>query len=447
MSQLNRKIQTEFTHEGAPAKIINAEAQLRRTVMACLLWEDSFYEDGQSVADRIKLLVPQVDPEKVAEMAIHARSEQRLRHVPLLLARELARNGKLKSDLLFKIIQRADELTEFVAMYWQDGKCPLSKQVKLGLAKAFTKFDAYQLAKYNRNGQVKLRDVLFLCHAKPKDKLQESNWKKLAEGKLESPDTWEVGLTQGGDKKEVFTRLIQENNLGYMALLRNLRNMKESGVDERLVFTALEEGASKSKALPFRYIAAANAVPQWEPQIDKAMILAMGSMPRLQGKTLLMLDHSGSMSSGLSQKSELSRADAAAGLAILLAGVADSLEVVSFSSDGAGYYSGKFELVADVPPRQGMAMKDAYFNSMPVWGGTDLGAALKVTDKGNYDRLIVITDEQSCSRVPAPKGKGYMVNVATYQNGVGYHKWTHIDGWSESIVRFIVESEAENLPM
>lgn len=447
MSRLNKKVTTEFTHEGAPAKHINAEQQLRRTVMACLLWEGAFYEDGVSVVERIKSLVPLVKPDKVSEMAIEARSEQRLRHVPLLLCRELARIGKLKAETLFQVIQRADELTEFLAIYWQDGKCPLSKQVKLGLAKAFTKFDAYQLAKYDRDGSVKLRDALFLCHAKPKHEKQAEDWKQLVTGTLPTPDTWETGLSGGGDKKEVFTRLLQENNFGYMALLRNLRNMKEVGVDEQLVFDHLVGDAEKSKALPFRYIAAANAVPQWERPIDQAMQKAMEGLPKLKGKTVLMLDHSRSMKSMLSKKSDLNRADAAAGLAIYLSGVAENLECWSFSMEQSRTWSRtrNCELVAPIPPRYGMAMKDAYFNSMGDWGGTELGSALRAIDNGDYDRMIVITDEQSADKVPDPKGNGYMINVATYKNGVGYHKWIHIDGWSESIVRFIVELEAESL--
>jgi hypothetical protein len=36
-----------------------------------------------------------------------------------------------------------------------------------------------------------------------------------------------------------------------------------------------------------------------------------------------------------------------------------------------------------------------------------------------------------------------MVNVAPYQNGVGYNDgWIHVDGFAENVIRFIVESEA-----
>ena len=101
-----------------------------------------------------------------------------------------------------------------------------------GLARAFTKFDAYQLAKYDSDrGRIKLRDVLFLCHAKPKDAEQAAVWKKLVENTLEFPDTWEVALSAGKDKRENFERLLRESKLGGMAVLRNLRLMLAAGVD------------------------------------------------------------------------------------------------------------------------------------------------------------------------------------------------------------------------
>src|ERR1051325_7540236 len=118
----------------------------------------------------------------------------KLRHVPLLLVRVMARHKThrhLVGDTLARVIQRADELSEFVAIYWKDGRVPLSGQVKKGLAAAFPKFDEYALAKYNRPGPIKLRDVLFLAHAKPRDAAQAEAWKRLVEGQLTTPDTWE----------------------------------------------------------------------------------------------------------------------------------------------------------------------------------------------------------------------------------------------------------------
>src|SRR6266478_2365306 len=203
------------THEGAPAKRVSNEAALRRAALACMLWEDQFYEDGVAIAGRIAELVPKVSAFDVAALAMEAREKMKLRHAPLMLAREMARQTThrlLVADTLERVIQRADELAEFVAIYWKDGRTPLSAQVKKGLAVACTKSDEYQLAKYDRAGAIRLRDVLFLSHAKPKDEAQAALWKRLIAGELATPDTWEVALSasQGEGKREAWERLLRE---------------------------------------------------------------------------------------------------------------------------------------------------------------------------------------------------------------------------------------------
>lgn len=434
--RLNTAPQRVYTHEGAVASHINPADELRRTVMACMLWESGFYESGEAVADRLKRLVPLCNPFDVAHIAIGAREKQRLRHVPLLLVRELARDSKrcqdgLIAETLCAVIQRADELAEFLAMYWSDGKKPLAKQVKRGLAKALTKFDEYALAKYNRDAAIKLRDVLFMVHAKPQDDEQAALWKRLVDGQLATPDTWEVALSGGANKREAFERLLAERKLGYLALLRNLRNMQQAEVDSALVFEALASGAAKSKALPFRYVAAARAVPAWEPQLDAAMQVAMAGLDKLPGSTAVLVDVSVSMDVKLSAKSDLTRMDAAAALAVLVRGVCQEARVFTFSNS-----------VVEVPPRAGMALIDAVIGSQPH-GGTYLGNAVEALRAAiKVDRLIVITDEQTADSVGKPLGRGYMINVATNQNGVGYGDWTHISGFSEAVVQYIAALEA-----
>ena len=432
--KINTKPAVIRTHEGAPARRISPIDELRRTTLACLLWESGFYESGEAVAERIKRLVPLCDPIDVADLAIKAREEQNLRHVPLLLVRELARDSSrcptgLISNTLYRVIQRADELAEFMALYWADKRQPLSKQVKKGLALAFGKFSEYALAKYNRDSVVKLRDVLFLSHAKPKDENQAALWKRLAEGTLATPDTWEVALSAGGDKKEVFERLLAEGKLGYLALLRNLRNMQQANVRIDLIFTALRDGAKWSRALPFRFLAAARAVPAWEAQLDEAMQLATAGLPKLPGKTVVLVDTSGSMIQSLSAKSDLTRFDAAAALAVLVRGICSEVRIFRFN---AGTY--------EVPARKGMALVDALGRPS---GGTMLGQAVAAVRAACHgmDRLIVITDEQSSDFVGAPGCRGYMINVATDQNGVWYGDWTRINGFSESVVSYISEIE------
>ncbi len=425
------------THEGAAANRINSYLELRRTVLTCLLFEDTFYEKGSDIAARIAELVKQTDPVKVADLAIEARDRLYLRHVPLFLARELARtkgNGPQVERVLSRVIQRADELAEFLAMYWKDKRQPLSAGVKRGLASAFGKFDAYRLAKYNRDNAVKLRDVLFLVHAKPKDDEQAQLWKRLVEGTLESPDTWEVELSAGKNKKETFERLLRERKLGGLAVLRNLRNMLAAGVDEDLIRDRLAEGIPR--AFPYRFVVAAKYAPVLEDAIEVAMLQAVEQVEMLPGKTGLLVDVSGSMDASLDQKRVVpdptTRIDVAAGLAILLREKAESVKVWTFSSG-----------LVPVPPRTGFALRDAIQKSQPH-SSTNLGGALRGIDT-QLDRLIVITDEQSHDRISqAPVKPTYVVNVAPYRHGVSYgNGYTHIDGWSERVFDFIREIEQE----
>lgn len=441
-----------LTHEGAPAVRVGALAQLRRSVLACLLWEDTFYENGQAIAERIATLVPQCPPEDVATLAVEARTTYKLRHVPLWLVRHLA-NGTAGARLLVArtlemVIQRPDELTEFVALYWQQRKQALSAQVKKGLARAFGKFDAYQLAKYNRADAIKLRDVLFLCHARPNGPEQDALWKQLISGTLPVPDTWEVAISAAkGDKEATrvaWDRLLKEGKLGALALLRNLRNLQQAGIPDVQIAGALL-GMDVRRVLPFRFISAARHAPQLEPALEQAMFRALTTEQRLPGKTVLLVDVSGSMDSHISAKSDLSRMDAACALAILLREICQDVAVLSFSNQAVL-----------VPPRRGFALRDAILISQEH-SGTYTEQAKLEADRLGYDRLIIITDEQSHEalsapadwqlkngiRVPREAGhvRGYVINVAAYRNGIGYGPWTHIDGWSEAVVTYMQEVE------
>lgn len=427
-TNVRASIPPQHTHEGGRAVHLSPEQELRRSVMACLLWEDTFYEDGQSVHDRIAALVPKVSPAVVAQMAIEARSKMNLRHVPLMLCRELARNRTLKAETLAAVIQRADELAEFVALYWKDKKQPLAKQVKKGLASAFGKFNEYALAKYNRDGAVKLRDVLFLCHAKPKDAEQDALWKRLIDGTLQTPDTWEVALSGGADKKATWERLMAEWQLGALALLRNLRNMEQAKVPHTAIREALAK-ADVRRVLPFRFIAAARFAPYMEPDLEACLFRALSESPKMAGETIVLVDVSGSMDAPLSAKSDMTRMDAACGLAMVAREVCGSVRTFTFSTQ-----------LSEVPARRGFALRDAIVNSQEH-GGTFLAVALAHLPPCH--RLIVVSDEQAHDDVQGVKAdRAYMLNVGTFKNGVGYGgKWTNISGFSEACVRYIGEAE------
>ncbi len=413
------------THEGAVAQKISAKAELRRTVLTCLLWEDAFYEKGSGIAARI------------AELVRANKAEDR--HVPLFLVRELARRkgtGPLVAETLEQVIQRADELGEFVALYWKEKKEPLSAGVKRGLARAFTKFDAYQLAKYNRDSRVKLRDVLFLCHAKPLNAEQAADWKKLVDGTLAPLDTWEVALSSRQGKKETFERLLEEGKLGGMAVLRNLRLMTAAGVSPKLIRERLDKGVAR--ALPFRFVTAARYAPKLEDALESAMLKGIAGLRKLEGSTGLLVDVSGSMNYRLAKKGETTRMDAAAGLAILLREKAEESCIATFS-----------DTCVELPPRRGFALRDAIVKSQ-AHSGTYLKRALTQlygsAEWQKLERLIVVTDEQSHDGIlPAWTREAYVVNVAPYKNGLSYgNGWTHIDGWSERVVDYIFAVEKES---
>ncbi len=433
------------THEGAKADRIDAYDQLRRTVMACMLFEDTFYEAGISVADRMMQEVAELLKLKdganiVVDLAVEARFKMKLRHAPLWLLATLARaNTKetraVLSDAIYRTIGRPDEMGELISLFWVNGRKMLPNQMKKGLARAFAKFNEFSLAKYDRQGDaIKLRDVLFLIHAKPEGPEQEALWKRLIDKKLATPDTWEVQLSGGADKRGTFERLLAEKKLGALALLGNLRNMTEAGVPMETIREGLK-AMNTERVLPFRFITAARYAPKLEPELEAAMFSCLQRHPKLPGKTVLCVDNSGSMYCPVSAKSELQRVDAAVGLAMLLREICEEVQLVVFGTT-AGL----------IRPRRGFALADAIKNSEHR-GGTYIDRAVVVAQTESFDRLIIITDEQSSTEVPAPGAgkKGYIINVASYRNGINYHDYVHIDGWSEAVVDYIAAYEWDGL--
>jgi 60 kDa SS-A/Ro ribonucleoprotein len=432
MATLNR-LQKIFTHEGAPAARIDPLARLERSVMSCLLWESEFYEDGQTIGQHIAEFVKAVPAEDVARVAVQAKEDMRLRHVPLLLARELMRTKEgraLAKGLIPRVILRPDDIAEFLAIYWKDNKDePLAKQVKRWVGDSFRKFDEYQLAKYN-GGQkaVKLRDALRITRPKPVDEAQAELWRKLVKGELATPDTWEVELSKGGDKKASWSRLLAEGKLGGLAMLRNVRNMTKAGVEDEAIRAGIR-GVKAGRLLPINFIASARHNPQFEPELETKFFECFAGREKTGGKTVILVDVSGSMDAALSAKSEMNRMDVACSLAMIGREMFENLRVFTLSNS-----------LVEVPSRRGFALRDAITGSQPH-GGTQLGSAVRALPA--RDRLIVITDEQSHD--PVPQMKGYMINVASAKNGVGYGHWVHIDGWSDKVLDYIGKYEASSL--
>lgn len=186
------------------------------------------------------------------------------------------------------------------------------------------------------------------------------------------------------------------------------------------------------RVLPFRFVAAARVAPRFVAELESGMLANLEGQAPLPGMTLILVDVSGSMDMQLSVKSDMTRMDAAAGLAVFAREICASARVMTFSDQ-----------VVEVAAYRGLALVDAIRNSQPH-GATLLGQAVGRLKAEPQDRIIVITDEQSHARVPGPKGKGYMVNVASNKPGVGYGAWVHVDGWSDRILDYVRSTESDS---
>ncbi|MCQ2287707.1 MAG: TROVE domain-containing protein [Muribaculaceae bacterium] len=344
-----------LNHEGAEAFRMSPEMELYAAVCTMAL-QPKFYESTNEQVERIAALIRKVKPEFVARLAVYARREMNLRSIPLLLAVELARvhsGDNLVARTIEKVVMRADEIMELLMCYqWRNPQqgikklAKLSHQVQSGLQRAFNKFDEYQFAKYDRdNLEVKLRDALFLVHPKAKDESQQELFNKIADKALSVPYTWETELSALGlekfenneAKKAAFgnkwTELITSGKLGYMALLRNLRNILETGVDDNTVKQVAKRIANvlevkKAKQFPFRYLSAYKELKKvvstntslMLSALEDAAVASAAGIPGFGNESRVMIacDMSGSMQCPLSGNSKVQYYEVGNMLAMLL---------------------------------------------------------------------------------------------------------------------------------
>jgi 60 kDa SS-A/Ro ribonucleoprotein len=383
---LSRNNTQTVNHAGAKAFVMSAEMELYTAVVTWSL-NDSFYEKNDVRMERLRTLIYACNPVFVGKLVVYARTKMYLRSVPLVLVTELAAlhsGNDLVARVTAGVVNRADEITELLACYQLLNKRTgtkklnrLSKQLQKGLQAAFNRFDEYQFAKYNRDGDIKLRDALFLVHPKAKDTAQQQLFDKIVNGTLQTPYTWETELSALGQvafdnekhKAEAFKakweELIDSGKLGYMALLRNLRNIQEAGVSYahfQKVCARLADAdeVAKAKQFPFRYLAAyrelINPVTKVPAQslVKKLTALVQGnntgyagelldalekavqaSAANIKGfghetRVLLACDVSGSMQMPVSAKSKILLYDVGLMLAMLLQSRCKNVEVGMF---------------------------------------------------------------------------------------------------------------------
>lgn len=298
-----------------------AKEELAFSVLAGFLNEDSYYEAKSERLARVQALVVEVakrDPAFVAKLAVYSRNVFQMRTAFPVLIGNLARVHHGNSLVRHAIVagaSRVDDLTELIAFTQK----PIPNAMKKGIAEALRKFDAYQLAKYrNENRAVKLVDVFNLVHPKP-GQGQEESYGLLMKGKLtQTGETWEARLSSGEDKRLVWAEMVPKK-LGYMALLRNLRNIARDADEATITLAAARianpDEVQRSRQLPFRFLSAHNALKEksegesgglvFEKQgarmdilrsaLEKAVSHAVANIPMLPGRTVILTDNSGSM--------------------------------------------------------------------------------------------------------------------------------------------------------
>ncbi len=338
---LRKENKAVMNHEGAKAFTMSPAEELYSAVVTTGL-SNATYEKGNERLARIQSLIQKNDPEFVAKLAVYARKEMYLRSVPLVLTTELAKQASgtdLVSRTVDGVIQRADEITELLAYYQMANERTdlkklnrLSKQIQKGLVKSFNRFDEYQFAKYNRKAEVTLKDALFLVHPKAKDENQQAIFDKIVNDSLETPYTWEVELSVLGqtkfaddaERKAAFKtkweELIFSNKLGYMATLRNLRNILEAHVSSQAMekvcrYLSDEKAVRNSKQLPFRFLAAYRELKTIGSPYLSSVLAALEDAVMMSAKNIrgfgfdtsvvIAADVSGSMQQPVSPKSKV----------------------------------------------------------------------------------------------------------------------------------------------
>ena len=445
-------------------KELSSFEKLQRTCCTALLGESTFYEDGESLKNRVLEYMNDITKDQAIAVVKEAKDDNKLRHMPLFLVNNMLKKGWVTSDLVEHVCSRPDDVTEILAMYWNDktNKHTLPKQLAKGLQKSLNNFDRYQLSKYRASDSaIKLRDAIRIVRPDPhnsKNEDQSLTYKDIVNGTLKMDEnTWEVGLSKchtNAEKNVFWTDMLTAKNdkgynkLGSLALLRNLRNMKEVGVNETKIREALKS-ASMKKILPFQIIAAAKYAPELSDVLQDKLLESMENYDKLEGDTLFLMDVSSSMGSPLSSKSELTHVDAGAGLAAIMASICNNSIVYKFTTRLEPVnraYKG-FAMINSILDNDGGATYVIRCTNEAIKKYRD-------SHDGKFPkRVIVITDEQDnlyhkgCYGTPLmnlPKSShGYIVNVGTYENGVNYNdkSWTHISGWSEGIAKFISEYE------
>lgn len=397
MAKFNEKKDNDVRNlAGGKAYKESNEMQLASLLLTSF-GDDKYYQKENETYKKLEELIAKCDKEFVAKAIIYARKEFGMRTITHIASSMLAKHiggAEWGKNFYNNVINRVDDMTEIIACHLSRGQ-KITNAMKKGFANAFERFDEYQLAKYKGEGKtVKLVDIVNLVHPTQSEK-NNGAIEKLVNGELKSFDTWESELSAVGNdiesKKNVWNRLLDENKIGYFALLRNLRNiikLNDEVLKEKALKALLNENAiKKSLVLPFRFSVAYDEMKEVDSDalkaVSRACEISCNNVPKFNGKTLIALDVSGSM--------ETERVSDTASLFASVLLKSNDCDLIKFS-DYANYSMvNKDDSV--------LTIKESINYS---FGGTNFSSVFEKANKA-YDRIILLSDMQSWGDNYSPK--------------------------------------------
>lgn len=432
MSKFNKSSEsvTKTTnYAGGEAFVASPELEFVSILLTSFV-SDQYYRKASDTMDQVTKLLEKIDPLFAAKAAIYARTKFGMRSITHVVAAELFRkvNGKTRVSgqewpkrFVEQVVYRPDDAAEILSYYFNKIKeKSLAKQLQKGLRASLGKFDEYQLAKYRGEGKaISLVDIVNLTHPKPNEKNMEA-LKKLVADELRSTETWESKMTAAGKnakneeekeelRKEVWTSLIKERKLGYFALLKNLRNIIEQTpemVEEAAAMLTDEKLIQKSLILPFRFM---TAMKQLQADginnkviyaaINKAMELSFQNVPKFDGKTLVVVDHSGSMDSV--EHGNMSQFEIGAMFAVAMSKANDA-DFIYFGSIAKYYGMNPLDTTTTIV-KELESLNNGSRPHEEVGHGTNFNAIFEEANKA-YDRIVIFSDMQGWIGHYAPTG-------------------------------------------
>ena len=449
---------------GHAAYDMHDKEKLVTQVLTTFFNEPKFYGDNSNDIIKLATKLADTDPKFVSNLAIYARKIYHLRSVAHVLTAIVAHEKKsieYTNRTVQGVVERADDITEILSCYLSLYGKPITNQLKKAIAKKIKAFNEFEIAKYDRrDAQMKFRDVLRIVHAKPDNAEQEQLFNKILNKNLETPITWETELSAKGNNKETWEYLIENKKLGYMAMLRNLRNIlnvQPKNINDVYAKLSNEKEVARSKQLPFRFFSAyrevvrlSNTTNKVLDVLESAISSSVANLPKLDGKTIIAFDKSGSMSSAISKNSTVTCFDIAKLLAVLATKISDEYIVFAFDNSIKK---------VDILTNDGILSTVNKIGSQ--WGGTSLELPLQkmISENIRADRLIILSDnminsgwsgyKETCQKLATEYRKKINPNLwihAVDLQGYGTQQFDGkntniIAGWSERILEFISYAE------